>query len=36
MANMVLCEALMPWQKLNVTAFFTSGIIASESGLMGE
>lgn len=32
----VLREDLAAWQKLNVTAFLTSGIVASEEGLIGE
>ena len=32
----VLRDDLLPWQELNVTAFLTSGIATSESGLVGE
>ncbi|RCS96078.1 DUF2000 family protein [Brevibacterium aurantiacum] len=32
----VLRDGLLPWQELNVTAFLTSGIATSESGLVGE
>lgn len=33
---MVLSEVLIPWRELNVAAFLTSGITASESGPVGE
>ncbi len=32
----VLREDLAAWQKLNVTAFLTSGIVAREEGIIGE
>jgi hypothetical protein len=32
----VIDENLAVWQKLNVTAFLTSGIIASNEGLIGQ
>ena len=32
----VLREGLLPWQELNVTAFLTSGIVASEAHIVGE
>lgn len=32
----VLREGLLPWQELNVTAFLTSGIVASEADIVGE
>lgn len=32
----VLLDGLLAWQELNVTAFLTSGIIASEDGIVGE
>ena len=32
----VVREDLATWQKLNVTAFLTSGIIAANAGLIGE
>ncbi len=32
----VLREDLAVWQKLNVTAFLTSGIIAANEGIIGE
>lgn len=32
----VLREDLVPWQKLNVTAFLTSGIVGMNQGLIGE
>jgi hypothetical protein len=32
----VVCEDLATWQKLNVTAFLTSGIIGANEGLLGE
>ena len=32
----VLREDLAPWQKLNVTAFLTSGLVGAQEGLLGE
>ena len=32
----VVREDLATWQKLNVTAFLTSGVVGSEKGLLGE
>jgi len=32
----VLREDLQPWQKLNVTAFLSSGIVGQAPGLIGE
>jgi hypothetical protein len=32
----VLREDLAPWQKLNVTAFLTSGIVGANPGLLGD
>jgi hypothetical protein len=32
----VVREDLATWQKLNVTAFLTSGIIGANEGLLGE
>ncbi len=32
----VLCEELLTWQKLNVTAFLMSGIVGQDPGLIGE
>jgi hypothetical protein len=32
----VICDDLELWQKLNVTAFLTSGIVSSVTGLIGE
>ena len=32
----VLREDLAVWQKLNVTAFLTSGIVGSNEGLIGD
>jgi len=29
-------EDLATWQKLNVTAFLTSGIVGASEGLLGE
>ena len=33
---LIIAEDLPVWQKLNVTAFLTSGIIAATAGIMGE
>lgn len=32
----VVREDLAAWQKLNVTAFLTSGVVGSDAGLLGE
>ncbi|MBM4254984.1 MAG: DUF2000 family protein [Deltaproteobacteria bacterium] len=32
----VLCNDLATWQKLNVTAFLTSGIVGANPGILGE
>ncbi len=32
----VLREDLVAWQKLNVTAFLTSGLVSAQEGLLGE
>lgn len=32
----VVREDLAVWQKLNVTAFLTSGVVGSDTGLLGE
>ena len=32
----VVREDLLTWQKLNVTAFLTSGVVGANEGLLGE
>ncbi len=33
---LIVCNDLMDWQKLNVTAFLTSGVLGADPALLGE